>query len=93
MSATTNHDRTQPMNRDDALYEALVFERYDRPLHEILWEETRHPLPELLKERHRRPELPTPGAPLRHQPQPDPDAAAHRAALLEAITPRRRSTA
>ncbi|MGG2460626.1 hypothetical protein ACO0M4_12545 [Streptomyces sp. RGM 3693] len=91
MPAITNdaHD-TQHTAHDNDLYEALVIERYGRPLHEILWEETRHPLPELLKERQRRPRLPA--AP-RHRPHPDPDAAAHRAALLEAITPHRRRAA
>lgn len=91
MPATNTHDDMQLTSHDDALHQALVLERYGRPLHEILWEETRHPLPELLKERHRRPQLPD--APKRHQPRPDPDAAAHRAALLEADTPRRRRSA
>ncbi|MFE4869440.1 hypothetical protein [Streptomyces sp. NPDC056682] len=93
MPATNNHDDMQLTSHDDALHQALVLERYGRPLHEILWEETRHPLPELLKERHRRPQLPATTAPSRHQPRPDPDAAAHRAALLEADTPRRRRSA
>ncbi|MFE3185519.1 hypothetical protein ACFXKR_32275 [Streptomyces violascens] len=92
MPATNNHDDMQLTRHDDALHQALVLERYGRPLHEILWEETRHPLPELLKERHRRPQLPA-TAPSRRQPRPDPDAAAHRAALLEADTPRRRRSA
>ncbi|MEU3741986.1 hypothetical protein AB0E78_33610 [Streptomyces sp. NPDC032198] len=91
MPATNTYDDMQLTRHDDALHQALVLERYGRPLHEILWEETRHPLPELLKERHRRPQLPD--APKRHQPRPDPDAAAHRAALLEADTPRRRRSA
>ncbi|GGX36311.1 hypothetical protein [Streptomyces noursei] len=93
MPAITNytHD-TQHTAHDNDLYEALIMERYGRPLHEILWEETRHPLPELLKERQRRPRLPATTT-ARHQPHPDPDAAAHRAVLLEAITPHRRRTA
>ncbi|MFD3667098.1 hypothetical protein [Streptomyces sp. NPDC058672] len=78
---------------DDDLYEALIAERYGRPMSELLQEEARHPLPELLKERHRRP-APTPprriGVPL----APDPEAAEHRAILEEAIAPRpRRRTA
>ncbi|MGD3112465.1 hypothetical protein [Streptomyces sp. YGL11-2] len=87
MPATTN-DSPTPVNHDDALHQALVHERYGRPLHEILWEETKLPLPELLKERGRRPQRPTPAA--SHTSQPDPNAAMHRAALLEAITPRHR---
>lgn len=76
---------------DDDLYEALIAERYGRPMSELLQEQTRRPLPELLKERHRRP-APTrrPRIPL----TPDPAAAAHYAALTEAIAPRpRRRTA
>ncbi|MGX1668509.1 hypothetical protein [Streptomyces sp. NPDC055400] len=71
---------------DDDLYEALIAERYGRPMSELLQEQTRHPLPELLKERHRRP------TPTHPQPigMPDPEAAAHRAALEEAIAPRPR---
>lgn len=92
MPALNNHHDMQYTSHDDALHEALVFERYGRSLQEILWEETKRPLPELLKERHRRPGLPATPA-LRSQPRPDPDAAAHRIALLEADTPRRRSAA
>ncbi|MEK2474119.1 hypothetical protein [Streptomyces noursei] len=90
----SNHDNNGPRtNHDEALHEALVFERYGRPLHEILWEETRHPLPDLLKERHRRPQLPAAPVQHQHQSQHDPDAAAHRAALLAAIAPRRARSA
>ncbi|WP_157855851.1 hypothetical protein [Streptomyces aureocirculatus] len=85
------HPTETPSAADDALYQAHIAERYGRPVHEILWEETRRPLPELLKERHRRSPRPVP---LHHrEPQPDPDAEAHRAALLEAVTPRRRGAA
>lgn len=91
MPAITHHDSAQPDRGDALLYEALVRERYGRPLHEILWEETKHPLPELLKERHRRPRLAAVSTP--PQRQPDPDAAAHCSVLLEASAPRRRSTA
>lgn len=91
MPAMNNHDDMQLTSHDDALHQALVLERYGRPLHEILWEETRRPLPELLKERHRSIQLPAVTS--RHQPRPDPDATAHRAALLEADTPRRRRSA
>ncbi|MEU0166859.1 hypothetical protein ABZ214_15535 [Streptomyces iakyrus] len=77
---------------DNALYEALIVERYGRSLDEILQEQTRRPLPELLKEQQRRPRIPP--VPFRHQPRPDPDAAEHYAALLEASPPRpRRRTA
>ncbi|MBK3580478.1 hypothetical protein JHN63_43190 [Streptomyces sp. MBT65] len=92
MPALNNHHDMQHTSHDDALYEALVLERYGRSLQEILWEETKRPLPELLKERHRRPALAATPA-VRRQPRPDPDAAAHLAALLEADVPRRRRAA
>ncbi|MEV0445520.1 hypothetical protein AB0I84_08875 [Streptomyces spectabilis] len=87
----THHAET-PAAADDAQYQAHIAERYGRPMHEILREETRRPLPDLLKELHRRPGPPAATAPRRHTPQPDPNAAAHRAALLEADTPRRWNT-
>ncbi|MFI6469899.1 hypothetical protein ACIBL5_06490 [Streptomyces sp. NPDC050516] len=76
---------------DDTLHQALIVEQYGRTLDELLQEQTRHPLPELLKEQHRRPRLP----PVHRLPaNPDPDAAAHYAALEAAIAPRpRRRTA
>ncbi|UQA93785.1 hypothetical protein [Streptomyces halobius] len=78
---------------DDDLYEALIAERYGRPMSELLQEQTRRPLPELLKERHRRP-APTPPRRIRMPLAPDPEGAAHYAALEAAIAPRpRRRTA
>ncbi|MEU5435413.1 hypothetical protein AB0G73_18825 [Streptomyces sp. NPDC020719] len=78
---------------DDALHQALIVEQYGRTLDKLLQETVRRPLPQLLKEQHRRPRLP-PAVPPRHHPaNPDPDAAAHYAALEAAITrkPRRRT--
>ncbi|EST26991.1 hypothetical protein [Streptomyces roseochromogenus] len=76
---------------ENALYEALILERYGRTLDELLQEQTRRPLPELLKEQQRRPRVPP--VPVRQQPKPDSDAAAHYAALLEATAPRPRRSA
>lgn len=73
---------------NNALYEALIVERYGRTLDELLREQTRRPLPELLKEQQRRPRIPP--RPIRHRPNPDPNAAEHYAALLEASVPRTR---
>lgn len=73
---------------DSELYEALIAERYGRPMSEILQEHHRAPLPELLKERHRRPARAVAIRP-QHTPAPDPDAARHRADLEAAIAPRR----
>ncbi|GCD35611.1 hypothetical protein OEIGOIKO_03357 [Streptomyces chrestomyceticus JCM 4735] len=72
---------------DSDLYEALIAERYGRPMSEILQEHHRAPLPELLKERHRRPAPTAANRPL-HSPTPDPDAARHRADLEAAIAQR-----
>ncbi|GHE11445.1 hypothetical protein [Streptomyces alanosinicus] len=81
MPATSNRN-------ENALYEALILERYGRTIDELLQEQTRRPLPELLKEQQRRPRIPP--APVRHRPAPDPNAAANYAALLEASAPRAR---
>ncbi|MFD3511898.1 hypothetical protein [Streptomyces sp. NPDC058657] len=75
---------------DKDLYAALIFERYNRPLADILQEDAPRPVPELLKERHRRPAAPRRSAPF--HPNPDPNAAQHRALALAETAPRRRAT-
>ncbi|WP_327356421.1 hypothetical protein [Streptomyces sp. NBC_01304] len=94
MPATnTRHDEALRKDVDEAVHRALIVEQYGRPLEAILQETTRQPLRELLKEQHRRPNLPDPSTLLRIPGNPDPDAAAHRAALEEAIAPRPHRTA
>ncbi|MGW0731889.1 hypothetical protein [Streptomyces sp. NPDC002851] len=96
MPATnTRYDDALRHTIDDALHQALIVEQYGRPLEALLQEKTRHPLPELLKEQRRRPSLPGPSARPLIPGNPDPDAAAHRVALEEAIAlrPHRKAAA
>ncbi|MGI5526769.1 hypothetical protein ACQEVX_04870 [Streptomyces syringium] len=75
-------------DRHVRLHEALIEEQFGRPLQDLLKELAPSPLAELLQEQHHRP-LP----PARRRPAPstpDPRAAEHRAALAEAIAPRRK---
>ncbi|MEV0370526.1 hypothetical protein AB0I10_11950 [Streptomyces sp. NPDC050636] len=80
MPAHTDHDRE--------LYEALIAERWGRPLAAILEEAAPRPVNEVLRERHRRPALPS--RPAAHIPSPDPNAAEHCALALAETAPRRR---
>ncbi|MEV4741629.1 hypothetical protein [Streptomyces sp. NPDC049555] len=78
-----------PTTTHDAEYQALIAERYGRPLTAILNEaHPAKPLAGLLKERHRRPAPPPPALPAR-PPMPDPNWAEHRAVLEAALHPRR----
>ncbi|MEU1307756.1 hypothetical protein ABZ419_02505 [Streptomyces cinnamoneus] len=80
-----------PTTTQQAEYEALISERYGRPLAAIL-EEQYPPVADLLKERRRRlaplPPARRPSVP----PEPDPYWAEHRAVLEAAIQPRRRTS-
>ncbi|WP_116211555.1 hypothetical protein [Streptomyces olivoreticuli] len=77
-----------PTTTQQAEYEALIAERYGRPLAAIL-EEQCPPVADLLKER-RRLAPPPPARRTFVQPEPDPRWAEHRAVLEAAIQPRRR---
>ncbi|MEU9778701.1 hypothetical protein [Streptomyces sp. NPDC047968] len=82
---------TSNTSATDDLYAALIAERYGRPLHEILQEETKAPLPQLLLEQHRRPAPTTP--PRKRQPgTPDPEGPARLRVLEWASQPRHRRT-
>ncbi|MFI0912534.1 hypothetical protein [Streptomyces abikoensis] len=77
-----------PTTTHDAQYQALIAERYGRPLAAILDEANpTKALPDLLRERHRR--LLAPPAPAAHPPAPDANWAEHRAVLEAAIRPSR----
>ncbi|MFC4512163.1 hypothetical protein [Streptomyces ehimensis] len=78
-----------PTTTQQAEYEALIAERYGRPLAAIL-EEQHPPVADLHKERRRRLSPPSPVWRPSVPPEPDPRWAEHRAILEAAIQPRRR---
>lgn len=78
-----------PTTTYDAEYEALIAERYGRPLSAIVEElNPARPLNDLLRERHRQPLPPPPPRP-GMPPVRDPHWAEHQAVLEAAIRPPR----